>query len=284
MDREIISKRTEETKREFPALISSYATEKNKREELNKPNEDYLCCDERHGIFLIADGVTRPHEEYADAEKRFLAAEAARKLCFDVRDNLLKHEEELHAQPIRTISNALAFGNEAMKEVRRQYQREMGKAGIYVPCVTFLCLVLVGSRMYFYNCCDTIAFLIRNGVKIQLTEYYNRQADLLHPAKKEVYENYHNNEATEGGFAIFDGDDSLKDMIHVSWLELEKNDRLILASDGLAQYLQVTSAKRLLSGRAEEHIRNSVVYDTLPYQKYADDKSCIIIDILGEDK
>lgn len=32
---------------------------------LNKPDEDYFISDEDNKIFIVADGITRPHSEYA---------------------------------------------------------------------------------------------------------------------------------------------------------------------------------------------------------------------------
>lgn len=256
-------------------LTSSHCTKINRRPNLCKPNEDMYFCDQDHRIFLIADGVTRPHEEYKIEERKCLAANCAYELCMSVRDYLVSKEELLYSHPEDTICDALLHGNQRVK----RFQDEEWSGGKYPLCATFICVVFVRNRMYFYNCCDTVGYLLREGVKIQFTEYYNWHSDLIHYPKETVYRQVQNNLSHPAGFGIFNGDDRLRDFIHISHIEVEAKDRIVIASDGLAQYLKAVRPDALMQRTASQNVELSEQYDKEPYQAYADDKTCIVIDI-----
>lgn len=242
---------------------------RNNRNNLNKPNEDCYVINKDKGIYLLADGVTRPHDEYT-SDKESKAAICAKRLCEVVCRDLLCSNE---ADPAKALVDAMVKGNRAIRDLHEGQQFQ------YPPCATFLGAVLNKDQLYFSSCCDTVAFLIRNNVKIRLTEHYNKFAELLGLSKEEVYSRLHNNIEDPAGFGIFNGAEALRDFLHVGHIQVKAGDRIVLATDGMSRYLCVTRASHLCSISLKQMLRESEKYDCLPFQKYADDKTCIVIDI-----
>ncbi len=247
----------------------SALTEKNNRTDFSKPNEDYYILDAENRIYLIADGVTRPHDEYISGD-RSISADCARILCQCIHNHL---KCAAQADPSRLMINAMLAGN---KEIRELQYNSVSK---FVPCVAFVGAIIRDNRLFFSNCCDTVGFLIRDNIKIKFTEHYNRLAEILDYSKEKIYDELHNNITNEAGFGIFNGGDELKSFINVSHIELKSGDRIILASDGLSQYLHSVCTSHLASITIEQLFAESKAYDRIPFQEYADDKTCIIIDI-----
>ena len=247
-------------------------TAQNTRQEIAKPNEDAYIMDRENGIYLIADGVTRPNEEYFPGCES-IAAQCAKILCQEIHAHLL---HTTLSDPRQALIDAMVAGNQSIRPLRFERQSK------YPPCSTLLAAILKGDTLYFSNCCDTIGFLIRENVKIQITERQNHHADILRYSKDRIYEELHNNSNAPVGFGIFNGNEGLKDFLAVSHISLCPGDRVILASDGLSNYLHATRASHLQEASLQQMFDESTPYDRLPYMPYADDKTCILIDIRDE--
>ena len=263
------------------AIRCDYAERKNERPRLQKPNEDFQLRNEEQGFFILADGVTRPHSEYRNPELCNLAAECARELCQSIQNCFLQNTRE-ETNPIERMTEALSAGNRCVKEFRKKkWEDQVSDLSVsYPPCCTLLLAYFTENTMFFYNCCDTIGFLIRNGVKMQFTDHYNWRAEIEGIPKQTVYQELHNNPNHEAGFAIVNGDDRFDQFIRIGQLQIQSGDRVILSSDGLAEFLSATSGDVLQKLTAKEMVRKSKAFDQAPFRKYADDKSCIIIDVL----
>ncbi len=247
----------------------SHFCRQNTRPNLNKPNEDYCITDTAHGIFLLADGVTRPHEEYR-GEPESLSGICARELCQRVHDQLLTH---LSDPPEEALYQAMLAGNRHIRDLNQSY------TGNRPPSATFAGAILRGSMLTYSTCCDTVAYLIRNGAKIQLSEYHNYAATKLGYSRDEVYRTLHNNPLHPDGFGLFNGDPRLSHFLRVTHIALEPGDRIILSSDGLAECLRVLRGNQLKAMSPEELLTASLPFDQPPFGTYADDKCCIVIDI-----
>lgn len=259
----------------------SYAEEPNRRPRLRKPNEDFQLRNEEHGFFVLADGVTRPHVEYRKPAFASLAAECAIELCQAVQNSLL-HSSGQEKAPMDRMKDALEAGNRCVRafQEKKWIARGLNSENSYPPCCTILLALFSGDTLFFYNCCDTVAYLIRNDVKIQLTERYNWLAEMQKFAKPVLYRELHNNAEHPAGFAIVNGDARFSQFLQIGQLKLSSGDRIILSTDGLAEFLEAARGSALREMSAEDMIQQSEPFDHLPFRKYADDKSCVIIDVL----
>ncbi|MCQ2418011.1 MAG: hypothetical protein MJ071_09440 [Oscillospiraceae bacterium] len=252
------------------ALISDACTVRNKRENLVKPNEDYYVEDKTNRIYLIADGVTRPHDEYLHSGES-LAAKSAQILCDSIQEVLLNEmTEDISA----SFLSAMQKGNEKLS-LLRQYS----PSTFFYPCTTFIGALIRDNTLFYSNCGDTMGVIIRDQTKITFSERHNAIAEKLKIQKSEVYQYIHNKIERPEGFAIFNGDSSIGDFLHVGHISLLPHDRIIIASDGLANFLYYTRAETLAEITMNEIITSSEMFDKPPFQSYADDKTVIIIDV-----
>lgn len=258
-----------------------YGERTNRRPRLKKPNEDFQLRSEESGVFILADGVTRPHAEYQKSALCNLAAECARELCQTIQNKLLLSAAR-ERDPVKRMREALIAGNRSVREFgeKKWRSRVQDVSASYPPCCTLLLALLSDDVLYFYNCCDTVGYLIRNEVKMCFTDHYNWRAEREGYPKATVYRELHNNPAHKAGFAIVNGDERFESFLRIGQLKVASGDRLILSTDGLAEFLLATGGAELREMTAEDMLRQSAAYDQAPFRKYADDKSCIIIDVL----
>lgn len=258
-----------------------YSEQTNRRPRLHKPNEDYQLRSVEQGFFVLADGVTRPHSEYRDPALCNLAAECARELCQTIQNSLL-HSHDQGEEPIQRMKDALVAGNRCVHKFQKGKweSRIPNPSASYPPCCALLLALFLGGTLYFYNCCDTVGYLVRGGVKMRLTDHYNWLAERKGYPKTEIYQEIHNNPAHPAGFGIVNGDERFEQFLQIGQVKIDSGDRVILSTDGLSEFLCATNGSKLREMTAEDMIQMSATYDQAPFRRYADDKSCVIIDIL----
>lgn len=67
--------------------------------------------------------------------------------------------------------------------------------------------------------------------------------------------------------------------VEFSSIDLCEGDTVLLASDGVARYLQYEKNATLIAQTAQEMLEASVKYDVPPYAAYSDDKALIKISL-----
>ena len=97
------------------ALHIEYATKPHGR-ELDKPNEDRLLVDRERGIFIVLDGVTRPHDEYEAAPYESAAGEVGDIFLKEVYTYICDHLSE--HDPRKILENAVKIANEEIRRYR----------------------------------------------------------------------------------------------------------------------------------------------------------------------
>jgi len=69
-------------------------------------------------------------------------------------------------------------------------------------------------------------------------------------------------------------------MLEEGKIELKKGDVILLASDGLSEYLKKEDPTLLGEKTPEEMMEASTFFDQPPYRSYADDKGIVKITVL----
>jgi serine/threonine protein phosphatase PrpC len=251
-------------------VAASYSTAPNQR-GLQKPNEDRLLCDTDHGIFIVLDGVTRIHEEYAQRPYESAAADVADLFLKAVYDALLADLQAL--APETLLKNAIRTANAQLIAYRAQKtETQWG----FAPSSTGLICLLRNGTLYYAAAGDCLGLLLRgSGKQLFGCQWQLEAVDKLQVTKRERYSRYCNHPESPLCYTVFNGDPSVADTATYSSLELHRGDMLLLASDGLANYLKYEPLKKLRSQTPAEMIADSAAYDRPPFGSYADDKTVI---------
>lgn len=256
----------------FLIISSCHRIEKNNRTDINKPNEDYIICDDKLGLYLIADGVTRPHNEYQNDSQDSLASKAAILFCQKVKETISENLSDF------TETNVC----DKLKQILINANDELSDSyanSIFPPSISVLLCFVFNDKIYFYNNCDTIGLILRHGAKIQFTTKYNYKVKKEKKySKNEIYQLLYNGDS-EDSYPMINGDPRFNENVFVSFINLEIGDKIILSSDGLYEFLLSTKYSILYDDNIDNYFIRSLEYDIFPFGNYADDKSCIVIEV-----
>ena len=254
---------------------STHKITKNNRTDINKPNEDFLICEDKIKLYIVADGVTRPHDEYNIISQDSLAGEITKKFCNNVRNLVEKYYNDLDEKNIEKYLKSIIVNSN--NDLQDYY-----KHNFFPPSISFLLCLIYNDKMYFYNNCDTIGIILRKGAKIQFTTRYNYSVKKEKKyTKREIYKLLYNGDLSDS-YPMINGDTRFNDYIYISSIAIEQNDKIVLSSDGLYEFLLSTNYNVLYNESIDEYFNRSLKYDNPPYNNYADDKSCIVVEVDAE--
>lgn len=238
----------------------------------NKPCEDRIVLG--RDTFAIADGVTQNSDEYQPGMTISPAGEAAR-LTAEAIVSVL----EASANPTQDVRAAVQLAIERTAELNATTSCAFPAAAVYVSAA------LRENRLHFSYIGDSVIMLIRGGTRIRLSEQQTAHLRVfgstsgLKISKRELYDTITNNASHPLGYGVVLGDARALDFLRCAAIDLEPGDRVILSSDGMDQYLYYASIDELATLSPDELIERSLPFDEAPYNRYADDKAIVVIDI-----
>ena len=238
---------------------------------LKKPNEDRLVADGERGIFIILDGVTRPHGEYEAAPFESLAADLGDAFIKEAYAYLKMHIDD--QDPEQILRGAVRVGNEGIT----QYLLGLGSRNWSFYPSTLGIIALLRDGVLHYICVgDCIGVLIRKSSRMLFGREFALEAVDLHDvSKQDRYQIYCNHPDNHLSYTVFNGDGVVMEGLEYSFIDIHEGDTLFLATDGIADYLKFEKASKLKNQTPAEIILASGEYDATPYAEYADDKSLI---------
>ncbi len=239
--------------------------------EIPKPNEDRVLVDEERGIFIVLDGVTRVHEEYENAPYQSAAGDLGdifiREAYRFIKENISESDPE------RILRGAINVANTEIREYRKVKSEE--EWSYYPSTLGFVALVR-DNTLHYIATGDCLAILIRRGTKILLGREWTLEAvDKLRLTKAERYALYCNHPENRLSYTVFNGDDEVMEALDYCFLDLHEGDTLLIASDGIGEYIKFEKSRDLLEQTPEEMIERSGIYDVPPFGEYIDDKTLI---------
>lgn len=237
---------------------------------IGKPNEDLICIDESNGLFLILDGITRPHEEYNGSGDSY-ACEIDRIL----RDNIMPEAPRLAGLELTALEIALrevlVDANAAIMPYRNSKTMAEWR---FTPGAVGIAAVLSGDTLCCVWAGDCIGVHFSNGQRRLITRQQTLAVAKSGYSKQRIYDEVCNHLESDMAYGIFNGDPELAELLESSFTEIKAGDTIMLCSDGLAGFLQNEPAERILSMSTDEMLTASAPYD----KPYADDKAVIRID------
>ncbi len=239
---------------------------------IKKPNEDHLIADRDNGVFIVADGVTRPHGEYGPDGKSS-AYDVTVLFCETAYRCVISKLSGCSAvsDVTKLLKEAFVKGNDAAAGIT-------DKNEFFRPATVALCAVIFKGELCFAYIGDCSGVLIRGGCRYVFAERQTEAVSRLGLSKEELYNNYINKPGKKFAYGVINGDPLASAFVVTSHMRLEDGDKVIVATDGLTDALLYESTVILNNPELSLLIPSvSACYDNPPFAGYADDKAMIDI-------
>ena len=243
--------------------------------EIEKPNEDRLFFDEKKGVFMVLDGVTRPHSEYIEHPYESAALDLGN-IFIDEAYGYIKNNINA-ADPEQLLREAVRTANRKIREYLDERQNEKWE---YLPSTIGIIGIFRDSTLHYVCVGDSIAALLRGSSKILFGREWALEAvDKLGLSKAERYAKYCNHPQNPLSYTVFNGDEVVMEGLQYSFIDLHEGDTLLIVSDGMGEYIKFEKNADLIAQSPKDMIAKSGKYDVLPFATYVDDKTVIKISL-----
>lgn len=243
-------------------FVSSYGTLKNNK-LVDKPNEDFVICDDRNGIYILLDGVSR---DTIDGKYPIPSpAKEVSELFAETVYDFLKKQKKIYSKEV--VRTAFVKGNESIKQFNLDYK------GDFLPGTVGIVCVICEDNMYFGYIGDCYGRLIRNDRVDIFTEC---QTEQIAQHKKEftsyeIRNEICNNVAHPYAYGVLTGQEEAINFVRLGQYSLENVVALFLSSDGMEAYLSNLMLKEYSDNIAKYYLDKSIKGEE------EDDKALIII-------
>lgn len=250
------------------SLLVDYGSIPHNR-EIKKPNEDKLIVDKENKIFILLDGITRPHAEYEKRPNESFAKDYSIEFADCTYNYILTHMDEL--EPEELLTNAVRVANCKLGEMKEK----IDECEFYPGTLGIISIIKDGA-LHYVSVGDSLAVLLRKSSRLVFAKELPLEAVDLHKVNKLTrYGIYCNHPENHLSYTIFNGDDVVMDGVEYSFIDLHEGDVLFLGSDGIGCCLKYEKIHDLKTMTVDEIFEVSKKYDIPPYAEYADDKTLI---------
>lgn len=242
--------------------ISTCGTLKNTK-IYDKPNEDFVLCDDERNIYILLDGVSRdkvngkyPHPSPAREVSELFAIEAY---------NYLK--KNIRQYGLEKIKESFIKGNEAIERYNIKYNND------FLPGTVGIICVVDKDRLFYGYIGDCYGRLIRNNEIVMFTKCQTEKIAIHRKefSSSEIRNRICNNIKHPYSYGVLTGQKEALDFVVLGEYSLNNVDMVFLSSDGMESFLGSLSRKDFVKREADYYLRNSVK------EREDDDKAAIII-------
>lgn len=238
-------------------------------------NEDSHVADTDAGVFIVADGMGgHAAGEVASSTAVRIASAAWRSLS--TQRHLKAYAERGDAATRRAVVHAVRQGVvNAHLDIIRQAQDDQKKSGMGT---TFTGFVVAGGDAVFAHAGDSRAYLLRDGIAIQLSEDHTLLSR-LHAAGVEPGEGENAPERFKGVLtnALGIGGDT---RVATFLVPLYSGDRLMLCSDGVHDYLSESEIGDAIVGAPSPARAAQRLVDLALERGGADNATAVLVKVL----
>ena len=225
---------------------------------LRPKNEDRYVTDTTHDVFVVADGMGgQEHGERASS------------LAVEIIPRAIQIHLNAHVDPRQAVLQALGEANRAILEASRHQLagRRMGTTAVLA--------VRQADQMYVAGLGDSRAYLIRDGQVEQLTIDHTVADALLRNAALTPEQARHS--PYRHVLYKFLGCADMSDSAEVRPFTPQPGDRLVLASDGLTNFISHDDLKQGAARHADpQELANGLV--TLALERGSNDNvTCVVV-------
>lgn len=242
-------------------FVSKNLTSRNSK-ALDKPNEDYLICDDERYIYLLVDGVSRDKigGVYPNPSPARVVSEIFANSVYGYLKSYSGHESILEA--VRRGNYEIAKYNAKTKWENDFLPGTVGIVAVIEDKVLYYCYigdcyglkVKENGEKFFFTQCQT-----------KLIAKYGKQFTAY-----EIRNKICNNKSHPYSYGVLNGNENAMDFIVSGMIEIEGDEKIIICSDGFDDLLKDYSASDLYKMSLEDmQIRS----------KNKDDKTIILIEV-----
>lgn len=242
-------------------FVSTCGTIKNTK-IYDKPNEDFVLCDDERNIYILLDGVSRdkidgkyPNPSPAREVTELFAREAYNYL-----------EKKSGQYNLEQIKKAFVKGNEAIENYNIKYND-------FLPGTVGIICIVVEDRLLYGYVGDCYGRLVS---KEEINIFTRCQTKEIAIHKKEfssseIRNKICNNPQHPYAYGVLTGQKEAMEFVVFGECSLTNVDMVFLSSDGMESYLSSLSRKDFLQKEANYYLECSIK------GKGEDDKAVIII-------
>jgi serine/threonine protein phosphatase PrpC len=257
-------------------IVAKYASRQNNIKEYSKPNEDFIIIDNINKIYIISDGVTRDliDDTYPNPSPSYLVSKS---FSESVYKRLLLKLNHIY-DPFQFLEDAIIWGNQKIAEINSERIKNGQK---FLPGTVAIVALIIKDRLYCIYLGDCSGWHFRHDL---VNRFINSQTQKISQQKNDFVldkkrNDLYNNPYNPLGFGVFTGEkESLLFLEKVS-IDLQSNDVLMLATDGMDIIFQFDCLLNLkdLDPNTIIDLAEKMERDN---NAISDDKSIIIIKVI----
>lgn len=235
-----------------------------------KPNEDLFFVDEHNKLFMVLDGVSRDIVN-GNYPKPSPAAQVTKIMADTVHEYLIDNYKQLQVNTTLVLQEAIKMGNLAVESFNKKLNHSFLAGTVAV-------LVYVQQKRLFYCYIgDCVAAIIRHKNFLSFTKQQTKLIR-LHKSKftkEQIRNDICNNSRHKYCYGVLNGQESALQLLKFGHIDLQDNDTIILATDGLEKILNSNYITQLQSLSCRELIH--LVTELEEKYNFTDDKTIIKI-------
>lgn len=241
--------------------ISSCGTIKNTK-IYDKPNEDFVLCDDERNIYILLDGVSRDkvNGKYPNPSP---AREVTELFAREAYDYLKKNNSQYDLEQIK---KAFIKGNEAIESYNIKYND-------FLPGTVGIICIIDEDRLFYGYIGDCYGRLISKGEIKIFTKCQTREIAIHKKefSSREIRNKICNNPRHPYAYGVLTGQKEAMEFVVLGECSLTNDDMVFLSSDGMEPYLMSLNFKDFVEKEADYYLEHSVINGD------EDDKAVIII-------
>ena len=243
--------------------------------DIQKPNEDAIISDVENQIFILLDGITRPHNEYLNPSQKSAALEASETFAKNTYEYILTNSGKSNKEEL--LRDAARHANAQIKKLRDK--KSLEEWGFY-PATLGIIAMIDNGILHYLAVGDCSGVLLRGSSRMIFGKEFSLDGvDLLAPTKAERYQEYCNRKPSFLSYTVYNGDEWAPTDAEYSYFHVEKGDVILFVTDGAGDLVKYEKQSTLKSSSLDDLLVISEKYDIPPFANYADDKSIIRIRI-----
>lgn len=219
--------------------------------EVDKPYEDWAIIDEAHGVFCVADGVTRIRNQNQIYPTPSPATEAAKIASREIVDFIAAHSVYSESDALLILKEAFLTANMKIKD----YASTLPAADFLwndLPGCVATTVVLRNNRAIYAHLGDTVLAHIQDGLEFAKLTTDQTKSVLLWASQNKsmntlerlaaIRKSFRNRLGTAESYGVLTGEEEAISFIEYGSRQLAVGDRLLLFTDGLSRWFEFCCA------------------------------------------